>query len=43
MITLGLTVVSYPKWFKWTIGLQLLMLLVNIALLLLAVAIGYGV
>ena len=42
MITLGLTVVSYPKWFKWTIGLQLLMLLVNIALLLLAVAIGYG-
>ncbi|MBQ2270905.1 MAG: YfcC family protein, partial [Firmicutes bacterium] len=21
MITLGLTVVSYPKWFKWTIGL----------------------
>ncbi|MBQ1216118.1 MAG: YfcC family protein [Firmicutes bacterium] len=42
MITLGLTVVSYPKWFKWTIGLQLLMLVVNIALLLLAVAIGYG-
>ena len=42
MITLGLTVVSYPKWFKWTIGLQLLMLLVNIALLLLAVLIGYG-
>lgn len=42
MITLGLTVVSYPKWFKWTIGLQLLMLIVNIALLLLAVAVGYG-
>lgn len=42
MITLGLTVVSYPKWFKWTIGLQLLMLCVNIALLLLAVVIGYG-
>ena len=42
MITLGLTVVSYPKWFKWTIGLQLMMLVVNIALLLLAVAIGYG-
>lgn len=42
MITLGLTVVSYPKWFQWTIGLQLLMLLVNIAFLLLAVAIGYG-
>ena len=42
MITLGLTVVSYPKWFKWTIGLQLMMLVVNIALLLLAVAVGYG-
>ena len=42
MITLGLTVVSYPKWFKWTIGLQLFMLLVNMALLLLAVVIGYG-
>ena len=42
MITLGLTVVSYPKWFKWTIGLQLCMLLVNCALLVLAVAIGYG-
>ena len=42
MITLGLTVVSYPKWFKWTIGLQLFMLLVNCGLLCLAVAIGYG-
>ena len=42
MITLGLTVVSYPKWFKWTVGLQLFMLVVNILLLLLAVLIGYG-
>ena len=42
MITLGLTVVSYPKWFKWSIPLQLFMLLVNCALLVLAVAIGYG-
>lgn len=41
MITLGLTVVSYPKWFKWTIKLQLLMLVVNIGLLMAAVAIGY--
>ncbi len=41
MITLGLTVVSYPKWFKWTIGLQLSMLVMNIVLLLAAVAIGY--
>ena len=42
MITLGVTVVSYPKWFKFTIGIQLLMMVVNIAFLLLAVAIGYG-
>ena len=41
MITLGLTVVSYPKWFKWTIKLQLLMLVVNVALLMLGVAIGF--
>ena len=41
MITLGVTVVSYPKWFKYTIKLQLLMLVINIAILLLAVAIGY--
>ena len=42
MITLGLTVVSYPKWFKFTIGIQALMMVVNIAFLLLAVVIGYG-
>lgn len=42
MITLGVTVVSYPKWFKFTIGIQLMMMIVNIAFLLLAVAIGYG-
>lgn len=41
MISLGLTVVSYPKWFKWTIKLQLLMLAVNMGLLMAAVAIGY--
>ena len=42
MITLGITVVSYPKWFKWTAPLQLLMLIVNIAILCFAVLIGYG-
>jgi len=41
MISLGLTMVSYPKWFKWTIKLQLLMLAVNVALLMAAVAIGF--
>ncbi len=42
MITLGITVVSYPKWFKWTMPLQLLMLAINILILFLAVLIGYG-
>lgn len=42
MITLGVTVVSYPKWFKWSIGLQLIILAVNALLLTFAVFIGYG-
>lgn len=42
MITLGVTIVSYPKWLKWTIKIQLIMFLVTILLLLLAVSIGYG-
>ena len=42
MITLGITVVSYPKWFKWTLPLQLMMLILNIAILCFAVFIGYG-
>ena len=41
MITLGLTVVSYPKWFRFTIGLQALVMVVNILLLMVAVLIGY--
>ena len=42
MITLGLTVVSYPKWFRFTIGLQAFVMIANILLLMLAVLIGYG-
>lgn len=42
MITLGVTVVSYPKWFRWSIGLQLMILVINAGLLALAVFIGYG-
>jgi uncharacterized ion transporter superfamily protein YfcC len=41
MITLGLTVVSYPKWFKWTVSIQLIMSALNILLLLFAVFIGF--
>jgi uncharacterized ion transporter superfamily protein YfcC len=42
LISLGLTTVSYVKWFKWIIGLQLTVLLVTAAFLALAVLIGYG-
>ena len=42
LIALGLTVVSYPKWFKWVIGLQLAVLALTTAFLLLAVACNYG-
>ena len=42
MITLGVTVVSYPKWFKWSIPLQLFMLGIQVVFLLIAVLIGYG-
>ncbi|NLI69507.1 MAG: YfcC family protein [Firmicutes bacterium] len=42
LIVLGLTVVSYVRWFKWSVGLQLLILAVTSSLLLLAVKIGLG-
>ena len=42
MITLGITVISYPKWFKWTAPLHLVMLILNIAILYFAVFVGYG-
>ncbi|MEW5785892.1 MAG: hypothetical protein AB1767_12610, partial [Bacillota bacterium] len=42
LISLGLTTVSYVKWFKWIIGLQLAVLVVTAAFLALAVLIGYG-
>ena len=42
LICLGLTVVSYPKWIKWSLKLWASVLLVTVAFLALAVAIGYG-
>jgi uncharacterized ion transporter superfamily protein YfcC len=42
MICLGLTVVSYPKWFKWTIPIQLITALVCFAFMTVAVAIKFG-
>lgn len=42
LICLGLTVVSYGKWFKWTWKLQLLILAVTTAFLYLAYGMGLG-
>ena len=42
MICLGLTVVSYPKWLRWTLPLQVVTVLVCLAFMALAVAIKFG-
>jgi uncharacterized ion transporter superfamily protein YfcC len=42
LISLGLTVVSYPKWLRWTAKLWLWVILATIALLGIAVAIKLG-
>ncbi len=42
LISLGLTVVSYPKWLRWTASLWLWVILATVAFLGLAVAIGLG-
>jgi uncharacterized ion transporter superfamily protein YfcC len=42
LISLGLTVVSYPKWIRWTAKLWLWVILATIAFLGVAVAINFG-
>lgn len=42
LIGLGLTSVSYPRWFRWTIVLQLVTLVVTAGFLLAAVSIRLG-
>lgn len=42
LICLGLTVVSYPKWLKWTIKLQLVVFGISCVFLAIAVAIKLG-
>jgi uncharacterized ion transporter superfamily protein YfcC len=42
LIGLGLTSVSYPRWFRWTMLLQLATLVVTAASLLLAVSLHFG-
>jgi uncharacterized ion transporter superfamily protein YfcC len=42
LICLGLTVVSYPKWIRWTAQLWLWVMLATVAFLGIAVAINFG-
>lgn len=42
LISLGLTVVSYPKWLRWTAKLWLWVILATVAFLGVAVAIHFG-
>lgn len=42
LIVLGLTVVSYPKWVRWTWPLWLVVMAITILFLGIGVAIGYG-
>jgi uncharacterized ion transporter superfamily protein YfcC len=42
IICLGLTVVSYPKWLRWTVKLWLWVILATVVFIGIAVLIGYG-
>ena len=42
LIALGFTVVSYPRWMRWTFPLQLVMLVLTSLFLILAVTIEFG-
>ncbi|WP_028974453.1 YfcC family protein [Spirochaeta cellobiosiphila] len=42
LIALSLTVISYPKWFRWTLILQAFMAGLSILFLFIATSIGFG-
>ncbi|MCX7025341.1 MAG: hypothetical protein NT080_12100 [Spirochaetes bacterium] len=42
LITLSLTVISYPKWLKWVVGLWFWIILATVIFLGIAVALNYG-
>lgn len=42
MIAIGLTVVSYPKWIKWSIKIQLVIFVITTAMLFAANRVGFG-
>ncbi|PID82632.1 MAG: hypothetical protein CSB16_00655 [Clostridiales bacterium] len=41
MVALGFSVVSYPKWFKWTIKIQLSLIAISVFWIFIGVVIGY--
>ena len=43
LIGLGISNVSYMKWFKWIIGFQIILMLLSVGFLALGLAMGYGV
>jgi len=43
LIGLGISDVSYMKWFKWIIGFQIFLMLLSVGFLALGLAMGYGV
>ncbi len=42
VIALGLTVVGYPKWFRWTLPVQIVIFLLTFVMLFAAIAFHYG-
>jgi uncharacterized ion transporter superfamily protein YfcC len=42
LITLSLTVIPYPKWLRWVLGLWVLIIPVTVVFLAIAVALNYG-
>jgi uncharacterized ion transporter superfamily protein YfcC len=42
IIALGFTVVSYPRWMRWTVVLQGLVFIISMAFLAVAATIGFG-
>lgn len=42
MIALGLSVVSFPKWFKWTIKVQFQLMILSVFWIVVALFIGYN-
>jgi len=42
LITLSLTVIPYPKWLRWVLGLWVWIIPVTIVFLAIAVAMNYG-